>query len=165
MATSLVRPTLISAVIWRSVICLLAFTTLRRRRRSRSLSAGGRPLRCPWWDVMPEIRYSRHTLDTVDLGMLNYLTMSEMAWSMRLAPTKIPRSKSVNSRRGVIITFKPLHVNNFNTNESPAKALSIYTYSTRCYCHLYICILLSHDFCHLSVYIWLVFFKLMRYLK
>ncbi|GIX70475.1 hypothetical protein CDAR_280611 [Caerostris darwini] len=71
---------------------------------------------------------------------------------MRLAPTNIPRSKSVNSRRAVIITSKPLHMNNLNRNESSAKTLRIYTCSTRCYCHLKICILLSHDFCHFSVY-------------
>ncbi|GIY11972.1 hypothetical protein CDAR_449261 [Caerostris darwini] len=73
---------------------------------------------------------------------------------MRLAPTNISRSKSVNSRRAVIITSKPLHMNNLNRNESSAKALRIYTCSTRCYCHLKICILISHDFCHFSVYIY-----------
>lgn len=38
---------------------------------------------------MFEIRYPRYTLDTVDRGMLDSLTISEMECPMRLPPTNI----------------------------------------------------------------------------
>ncbi len=63
--TFVIRPTLISAVISRNVAYLLAPTTMETPRRcSRSLSEGHRPLHCPRWEFMPEIRYSQHSLDT-----------------------------------------------------------------------------------------------------
>jgi hypothetical protein len=62
-------------------------------------NSGGWPLRCPWWVEMPSTKYSRYTRDTIDRGMLNDRTTSEMECPIRLAPNIMPRSNSNNSRR------------------------------------------------------------------
>jgi hypothetical protein len=94
----LVPPALNVDVISASVACLLPRTILARLRWSQSLSTCGRPLRCPRWVEMPSTNYSRYTRDTVDRGMLNDRTTSEMECPIRLAPTIMPRSDSDNSR-------------------------------------------------------------------
>lgn len=70
---------------------------------------------------MPEIRYSRPTLGNVDRGILNSLTISEMEYSMQLAPISIPCSRFVNSCRAAIITSE-FFSHKSSTNDIPDNA-------------------------------------------
>lgn len=79
-----------TSCIWmwfKTITCLLPCTILARCFWSRSLRTHIWLLCCPKRWVISVIRYSQYTQDSIDWGILNVLTISEMDCFICLVPT------------------------------------------------------------------------------
>ncbi|GBM34655.1 hypothetical protein AVEN_122050-1 [Araneus ventricosus] len=84
-----------SAAICGRVVRLSRLMILVSCRWSRSCMIFFRPQRCRRFDILPDSRYSRYTLEMGVRENPNFIATSEILWPICRAPTITPRSNSL----------------------------------------------------------------------